>query len=426
MRRSMRVVLVSLLFSLGCSHATDDRSPPSGAGSASSPIVAAPNAPAQKSADDLEQKPAEPFTDAQRTFASVKDALAKGYYDPSITEDDLYRAAVQGMLEHADPRMKKWNKLLTPAELAEMHNDLKGEIVGVGVNIKYDPETGRSTVLGTLPGSPAERAGLVAGDEIVSIDGKLYKGSSLRQVVRDIRGKSGETVAFSLLRGDKIVTASMKREIVAYDEVVEMALPDDVGYVRVRGFSQKTAGALKTALEAIGKRGSKSVVLDLRSNPGGSFDAAVAVAELFLPTGANIASVKRRDTTESIVSKGAPALAISVPMTVLINHDTSSGAELVTAALREGRKALVVGSPTLGKWTVQKLDELGNGYGFKYTVGLFLSPSGKTYEGTGLPPDVEVDMDGKQCEQAMLVRDPAKRLAIDVQLRTAVGVLRAR
>ena len=122
------------------------------------------------------------------------------YYAAGLTEDDMYRAAARGMLERVDPKMKKWNKLLPPSELAFMRTDMKGELVGVGVQIKFESDTGWSDVLGVIAGSPAEKAGLMGGDKIVSVNGKLYKGMSTRDVVSDIRGKAGDTVTLTIYR----------------------------------------------------------------------------------------------------------------------------------------------------------------------------------------------------------------------------------
>jgi carboxyl-terminal processing protease len=368
--------------------------------------------------------PTAPFTDAQRNFDEVKKTLLSGYYDPSITEEGLYRAAVAGMLERVDPAMRKWNKLLSPDDLAELRRDLQGEIVGVGVKISLEPSTGYIDVLGAIPGSPAEKAGLAAPDKIVTVDGKLYKGLTLKDVVADIRGKAGDLVKLSVLRGDKLVVVPVVREKVVYDVVGELVVEGDVGYVRIPGFNAKTPDALAAVLGDLAAKKVRGVVLDLRGCPGGSFDDAIASASEMLPAGSIIANLKKRATTEVVTSKRAPVLT-GIPFAVLVDHGSSSGAELVAAALQEGDHAVVVGQRSFGKWTVQMVDDLPNGYAIKYTTALFQSPSGRSFQGVGLPPDVEVDMEGAAVEKAEAITDSGKRLDADAQLKTAVTLLRS-
>jgi carboxyl-terminal processing protease len=388
-------------------------------------VAAGATAPASSAGHDCMddwQLPTEKFSDGARNFEDAKKNLLEGYYDPSITEEDLYRAAVMGMLERVDPAMHKWNKLLSPSQYAELHSDLEGEVVGVGVKIKFDSASGYIDVLGTVPGTPADRAGLAAPDKIVTVNGKLYKGLTMTECVSDIRGKAGETVTLSILRGDKLVSVPLKREKVAFDLVSRMVIGGDVGYVRIPSFNGKTAGALKDALGELHGKSVRGLVLDLRCNPGGSFDAAVSAAGELLPTGATVAMLKKRANTETILNKDAPVLT-NVPLAVLVDHETSSGAELVAAALQEDVHAVVIGQRTLGKWTVQTISDLPNGYAVKYTLALFQSPSGKSFQSVGMPPDVEVDMPDEQIERVESVTDPAKRLEGDVQLRTAVQLL---
>ena len=433
-------------FALGC--AQHDPSSTSGGPAATSatlaPNVAAPapaasnSSTASPSDEDSETAPHEKFEGGAKAFAHVKDALLKSYVvgaDGSGTpsensepsENDLYRAAVQGMLEHVDPKMRKWNKLLSPNDLAEMRSDLKGELVGVGVQIKFDRDTGYTDVLGLVPGSPAEKAGIVAGDLIVSVNGKLYKGMALIEVVKDIRGKAGDKVTLTVLRGDKLVSIAIMREVLSYDAVSTFSTSDGLGYVRIRSFNEKTVAMLKAALTELGNKGAKALVLDLRDNQGGLFDAAVSSAELLLPPGTGIVTLKKRgQKDETFTAKGAPLL-VGLPMAVMVDGQTSSGAELLTAALQEGRHATVVGVRTFGKWSLQSVDdELGNGYAAKYTIGRFQSPAGRSFQGVGLTPDVEVTMDDKAAHKAMTIVDPEKRLAADAQLRTAATMVRAK
>jgi carboxyl-terminal processing protease len=373
--------------------------------------------------DDEATRAREKFGDGKKNFLAALETLRRNYYDPAVGEDELYRAAVEGMLTRGDPKMRRWNRLLGPAELAELQGDLRGEVVGIGTRIAYHTDTGYVDVTDVLPGSPAARAGIVEGDVILSVDGKVYKGQPQREVQRVIRGKPGEPVALTLLRGDRVVSVSVVREAVSFDAVGSLRLAGDVGYVHIRLFSERTPKTLRKALEDLGRNPVRGLVLDLRGNPGGSFDDAVAVAGLLLPPGTPIVSLQRRGREPEVVrSEGSPLLQ-GVPVAVLVDRATASGAELVAAALHEGRGARIVGERTFGKWSMQSLEDLPNGFAVKYTLGLFRTPSGRSYEHEGMPPDVEVGSTDTPLDKLLRVEDPASRLELDPQLRTARALL---
>jgi carboxyl-terminal processing protease len=414
----MRLPSLALLISFFACGQTSSGTLPAPAASAA-PVTALAPAPV----DDPYEIPPEKFSDGAKSFEKVRATLLSSYYADGITEDDLYRAATAGMLERVDPRLRKYNKLLSPREQADLKQDMAGEIVGIGVQIKLDPATGHCEVLGTIPGSAAEKAGLVAGDRIITVGGKLYKGKKLRDVVADIRGKSGESVTLAVLHEDKLVTMNVARERVVYDQPSSLVLPDDIGYLEIPSFTEKTADAVKGELESLKKAGVHSLVVDLRCNPGGLFEQAISTAELLVPNGGVIVSLARRGgAAEKRTAKSSPYFP-GAPVVVLVDEKTGSGAELVAGALHELRGAQLVGAHTLGKWSVQMIDDLPNGYAFKYTTAIFKTASGQSYEGTGLRPDVDVAMDIADVEHAQLVRDPVKRVAMDVQLRTAKSLL---
>lgn len=416
--------LLASITAASCGQA-DTHEPPAPTPVAQAPAAPAPSpAPPSPASDaDDEAVPAAKFGDGAKAFATVRQALLDGYYAEGLTEDDLYRAATAGMLEKLEPKMKKWNKLITPSEMNEMRNDLKGEVVGIGVHISFDSASGYADVLAALPGSPSEKAGLQPGDKIVTVNGKLYKGMRMKDVVADIRGKAGEPVTLSVLRADKLLGLTVTRERVVYDQPAHFVFPDGLGYVRVPSFNEKTPGQVKEALDDLSKKNVRALVVDLRNNPGGSFDRALDTADLFLPNGAGIVTLKKRNKPEEKhVAKGKGML-LDLPIAVLVCEGTSSGAEFVTAALQEGRKARVIGGHTMGKWSVQSLDDLPNGYAYKYTVSLFKSPSGRSFEGKGLSPDVEVAMSEKDLAKAFTTMKPEDRLAVDMQLRAAKELL---
>jgi carboxyl-terminal processing protease len=378
--------------------------------------------PATKDEEDDLTIPPEKFSDPEKAFETAMTAIKSKYYAAGLTDEDLYRAAVRGMVTDIDPTMHRWNKLLSPHEYQELTSDLAGQIVGIGVHIKFDAPTGHIAVVGTIAGSPAEKAGLRATDTILSVNGKLFKGKSMVDAVNEIRGRSGEAVTLSVLRDDKILPFTLTRANVSFDQVSH-AIIDGVGYVSVQTFSARTTPAVKAALDDFAANHARALAVDLRENMGGSFDEAVHVAELFLPAGTPIVTLTRRDgKTETMTSKGSPDLP-TVPVVVLVDHGTASSGELLAGALSEQRHARTVGVRTYGKWSVQNLEELGNGYAIKFTTALFQTPGGKSYEGAGFAPDVEVDEDDDKVERSLLLTNPGDRVAIDPQLKTALSLL---
>jgi carboxyl-terminal processing protease len=427
MRRSLFLPLILA----ACSQGATSSEPPGATtttavtvAAAPAPAAAAPAATSGASSWSDERDfavPAEKFSDPQRNFEAAKKAILDGYYSGSLTDEDLYRAAVAGMLERADPTMRKWHKLLSPSDLADLKNDLQGEVVGVGVVIGFDAASGYIDVKGTIPGSPAERAGLAPPDKIVTVDGKLYRGLTLKDVTHGIRGKAGEKVTLTVLRGDKLVTVPIVREKVVYDVVRGEIVGDHAGYVRIPSFNAKTPTALHDVLLDLESKGATSLVLDLRSNQGGMFDEAVACAGELVPAGSTVVTLNRRGKGEPVVPKTTP-LMLDRPIAVLVDHDTASSAELFAAALKELRHATLVGQHTKGKWTVQRIEDLPNGYAMKFTTALFASPEGHSYEGTGMSPDLEVDEADEAVQKAIAEKDPVKRVAEDMQLRTALAI----
>jgi carboxyl-terminal processing protease len=366
------------------------------------------------------------FDDAAETFRMVKQELLDGYYRDDVTEADLYRAAVQGMLANVDPALKPYNRLLSPVEYGELQIDLKGQVVGIGVMLKLESDTGLALVLGVLPGSPAERSGLREGDRILSVDGKSLKGLKLVDIVQILRGREGESVSLSVLHDAQVSSKTIRRERVVWDSVHHQRFPGDIEVLSIGEFSERTPEALRRALKDVASSPPKGLVIDLRGNHGGLLEQALDAAKLLLPHGSPIAQLVRRGkNVEQRIADAEPLLQ-PLPTVVLVNGNTMSSAELVAAALREGLHAPVIGSKTKGKWSVQELKELPNHFVLKYTVAVFRSPGGQSYEGTGLPPDVEVAMDDDALEKAEHLHEPAERLAADVQLRSAVNLLRMR
>jgi carboxyl-terminal processing protease len=363
------------------------------------------------------------FADGEATFKLVLGKLLDKHLDSRLTRDELYRAATAGMLESLNSGKESWNKLYTPEELRQLKADLSGKVSGIGAAIRFDERTGHGIVLSVIAGSPAEKAGVRRNDEILSVDGKSFRDKSLKEMVYALRGKPGESVQLKLLREDRIQNLKLKRAELAWTPIEYEKLEGGTGLLSLGFLPDNSAAQVEAKVEEINRDGLHRLILDLRDNAGGNFENAIRTAELFVPKGAVIASTRdRAGKTETYASKRG-LLNPDLPLVVLVNKGTASGAELLLAALRETRKARVIGTPTFGKWNAQELESLPNGFGLKYTVREFLSPSGKSFQGTGLKPDLEIPL--PESEEVRTLRsepDFQKRLERDPQLKAALAM----
>ncbi|WP_141735196.1 S41 family peptidase [Oligoflexus tunisiensis] len=369
-------------------------------------------------------KPQEPFSNGAANFETVKQALLKHYVNKGLTEDDLYRAAVEGMLSQIDPEMTMWNKLMSPTEYRELLGDMQGRIVGVGIEVGFNEANGYADVMGVIPGTPAEKAGIKRGDQILRIDGQSFKGKQLRDMVYAIRGKEGSQVQLTVLHEDNVKVLKIKRQGLVWDSVTSQMINKDVALLAIRNFTEATPDLLKKKLTELKGKGIKGLIIDLRGNQGGAFEKTTESIEHFIPKGKLIVKViKRGPVQEDLLSKGEPILG-SIPLVVLMNGHTKSGAEIMAGALKMSAGATTVGTHTYGKWSAQSVDELPNKYAIKYTTATFLAPDGSDLSGKGLQPDIVVEFSEDEAIKLQSQRNIEQRVQADVQLQTAINVLK--
>jgi len=301
--------------------------------------------------------------------------------------------------------------------------NLRGEMVGMGILMSTDDKADLVSIEGVVPGSAAARAGVLPGDRILRADGKAVKGGDAMAVARSLRGRAGTTVTLTLLRDTQVVTKTIKRAPFVFEPVSMQTLPGGVALVRIRMFSEKTPGLLKTALDQARGSGVKALVLDLRDNPGGLFEAMLKCANELLPKGTLVVTALHRGGKLEENRTSAEPVVTGVPMAALVDGATASSAEMLAAAM-QSVGARVIGKRTMGKWNAQSIEELGNGWAAKLTIAWFRAPSGQMLDGKGLEPDVEVELDPASATRSALARDAATKLSYDAQLRAAVNLLR--
>jgi carboxyl-terminal processing protease len=330
-------------------------------------------------------------TETYRLLALFGDVfeLVRGQYVDPVPDKKLIENAVNGMLAGLDPH----SAYLNAAEFSELEAEDKGQFSGIGIEIEQ--EGGVVRVIRPMDNSPAVRAGIKAGDTIIGLNGKSVLGLSADRMIDQMRGPSNTRITLTIQRTglDHPLVISMRRKVIRVQVVKQRLEPDNIGYVRVNEFTERADAALKHAIRSLkGQAGGKlkALVLDLRDNPGGLLDQAVAVARDFIPGGAIVSTRARySDDSEWVAGKGTDILG-GAPMVVLINSGSASASEVVAGALQDHHRAVLVGSRSFGKGSVQATIPLAGGGGMLLTVARYYTPSGRSIQGRGIVPDVLV------------------------------------
>ena len=342
----------------------------------------------------LELHPSHPEPDrvapnAHAAFDEVTELIATHYVDGPLSEDELYTAATEGVLRRLiQLEDHKVNTMLSPEELEHLMEGTRGSIVGVGIMI--EELGGVLTVRGLVPGGPALDSGLQVGDRILGVDGQRLTDMNLRESVMLIRGEAGTKVKLFVQRDVDEWDIEIERKQVVVSSVESRNFEDGVGYLRLSGFSKTSGEEVGAHLTALSEGGMDRLVLDLRTCPGGLLETAIEVAELFLEPGKRIVTMKHKDKEEHRDAERLDAEWEKLPLVVLVGPHTASGAEILSGALREHERALIVGQQTLGKGTVEAIHDLSNGWALKLSSARFFSPNGVPRQGNGVQPDIPV------------------------------------
>ncbi len=339
---------------------------------------------------------AESDYDSLRRFSQILD-MVEQYYVNDVSQKELLDGALKGMLENLDPH----STLMSKKEFQEMQENTSGEFFGVGIEITM--QNGQVLVVSPIEDTPGHRAGLRAGDIIVAVDGEFTMDMTLSEVVSKMRGKRGTDVELQVLHKDssKPVTMKITRDAIPLISVKSRELEPGYWWIRLTRFSGHTADDLAEALKKARAKGDiKGIVLDLRNNPGGLLDQSVEVADLFLREG-DIVSMRGRDAKAARTFKArAQDRDVDSPMVVLVNAGSASASEIVAGALRDQKRALILGEQTFGKGSVQNLIPLADGTGLKITVARYYTPSGKSIQAEGIKPDFEIAWEAPREEEA--------------------------
>jgi carboxyl-terminal processing protease len=300
-----------------------------------------------------------------------------------VPSSALEQAAVQGMLTALDDR---WATYYDTADFRRFQQVLGGGYTGIGLWLERDA-AGALRVLSVQPDSPAARAGVRHGDRIIAVQGQSVTGEAVATVTDRLRGRAGTDVELTLASSSGSVRElRLRRAAVADDDVTTSMLPDNVERIRISAFTAGVGVEVRNAVAAAQRRDLDGIVLDLRDNPGGLLDEAVETASAFLSRGPVVSYVQRGQSPRTLDALGGGNT--SLPLVVLVDGGTASAAEIVAAALQDRGRAVLLGSQTFGKGTVQAPQRLAGGGAIELTVGHYLTPSGQSLEHVGITPDV--------------------------------------
>ncbi|MCP4683463.1 MAG: S41 family peptidase [Desulfobacterales bacterium] len=319
-------------------------------------------------------------------FTEVLRQIEKKYVEPQDAQDLIY-GGIKGMVRSLDPH----SSFMTKKEHKEMMQETKGSFMGVGIEITFKDDI--LTVVSPIEGTPAYEAGIQAGDKIIKVEDEFTRDMTMMEAVKKIRGPKGTEVKLTISReGEgKPLEFSITRDVIPLISVRHYLLTPDIGYVRISNFQSETSKDLSSALDEMEKvLELKGLILDLRNNPGGLLSQSIAVSDLFLDSGLIVSTKGRSDLQDVKATAHKNKKSRNYPIIVLVNSGSASASEIVAGALQDNKKALILGTRTFGKGSVQTILSLSDGSGLRLTTARYYTPSGKSIQSSGITPDIEV------------------------------------
>jgi len=320
-------------------------------------------------------------------FAEVLEHVKRDYVEP-IDDATLLESAIRGMVGDLDSH----SEYLDASEYRNIRIGTAGSYTGVGIEVAEIDNAIR--VISPIAGSPAARAGIRSGDELVAVDGYSIEGGRMRDTMGRLRGHVGSKVTLSVLRDGAVIDHELRRQVIRVASVHKELLSPSYGYVRVNQFSDTTAQELSLAVDELQEANGgmlDGLVLDLRNNPGGVLDSAVDVSDLFLDSGVIVTADGRTTESRFIRSAHRGDILDGASMMILVNGGSASASEIVAGALQDHNRATIVGTATFGKGLVQTVVPLSKGRAIKLTTSRYFTPSGDSIHGVGVTPDVLIE-----------------------------------
>lgn len=336
-------------------------------------------------------------------FAKVLN-LVQQFYVEDVELKKLIYGGIKGMLQELDPH----TNFMSPEIYKEFESETSGEFGGLGVELTVQDSV--LTVISPIEDTPAWTAGIQAGDKIVEINGESTKGYSLVEAAQKMKGKKGEKIKLGVIRTglERPKVYEITRGVVKIRSAKYTDLGEGYAYIRLTSFIENSYDGVKKFVESHIKanKGMKGMILDLRRNPGGLLDQAVKISDLFLKEGKIVTTMGRNEKEKEVLFAKAPGTFENFPIIVLIDEYSASASEIVSGALQDNGRALIMGRRSFGKGSVQSVVKLGDGSGLKLTVGRYYTPSGRSIQAEGIVPDVELqEVDPETFKKALIQRD---------------------
>lgn len=336
------------------------------------------------------------------------------YYLGEVDENKLEEGAIKGYIEGlGDP----YTEYISKEDMDDYLDDTMGNFVGIGIYMIKNTQYDKIQVLSTIKGSPAEKAGVQAGDLILSVDGIEYKADDMTTASNNIKGEEGTKVVVELLRGAQNIKYEITREKVKVNQVEGKLISKNIGYIQFTSFDETTAEDFKTKYEELAKQGIQSLIIDLRNNGGGIVDQALEIAD-YMTTKDSVLLYEVDKNNKETVRKSKKDPIINMPIIILTNENTASASEILAGALKDLGKAKIVGTKTYGKGVIQQILKISDGSGLKITIEEYQTPNRNKINKVGIEPDEKVELPDT-IESILNVKENE-----DTQLQKAIEMLK--
>lgn len=316
-------------------------------------------------------------------------------YDENIDNKEAAYKAAEGLVNSLDD---PYTTFMRPIDSRLFQEQIDGSVTGIGAQVEYKDDA--LIIVAPLSGSPAEKAGVRAGDRILKVDGESLSGLDLLRAVEKVRGPQGSSVTLTINRDGSEFDLTIRRDIVTLPEI-DISFQSDIAVVKIAQFGRTTDTQLRALLTETATEEPAGIIIDLRNNPGGLLHAAEIVLSNFLPQGSAVAVIKSKDGEYTEVTADAPTIGADIPVIVLVNKGSASASEIVAGALQDHGRATIMGEQTFGKGTVQQIVEFRDGSSMKMTIAEWFSPKGNKINGAGVTPDVVVGQSDDRDEQML-------------------------
>ena len=354
-------------------------------------------------------------TDLEKYLKRIKSTINRYYlWNDQIDEEKLKEGAIKGYVEGLGD---EYTEYIPAEEMEDYTENITGNFVGIGIYMIADKDSGRVVVYYPIPESPAEKAGVKAGDQIISVDGTEYTADDFNTIADYIKGEEGTTVNLEVERNGERIKFEIKREKINTNPITIEMLENNIGYLKLPSFDEDTSKDFEEKVKELQSQGAQSLVIDLRNNGGGIVSEATDIADMLLDKGQTIISTVDKDDKKEITYSKKSTI-FTMPITVLVNENSASASEILACSLKDNERAKIRGTKTYGKGIIQTLLSLTDGSGLKITTEEYYTPKGTTIHKVGIDPDEEVKLPDTVKSIYSVTKDE------DTQLKKAIEILK--